>query len=636
MDAMFAAGKRIGMHYGEVLTVQFARAEYFYLLIDGQVSFHLTVAEEEQEILVGYCDKEKTPIGWSGISSPKRYATTVKISSAKAYVFQWRIDELMDYLHADQELHIEFLKLIGERSSLLIREAILLLSKYAPNLADGSALNNEEEYQNTALPMEEDIVEFLRRSPFFEIFEEQHLEFIASCVQRRQYLGGDLIYEQGRTSEGMFVLVGGKVSFTYQDSNNDHINFRELSSAGFIVGWSSVLGADSLISAMAIHDTVLYFIPNECISKLFSEYPEFTLAFYDRLMWLIGHQLQAVRARLVSLKFNKEIIAVSNLIDQNATKLSLGSPMHQIPHLLSNRLTIGQGLNLINDMKKGGNSIERSIAANSYDSLGEVRKEHRFYQRLVKVYEEVTHAGDLPTEKVRKIAAKKTIEAFDGVPYRVKGMEHLPTQPGHIFIYNHLRNHPYNTLPNNFQITLDSHFISSVILHKTYGDPGIRIVRIGRGAEYAHQDYYSNQGHIDVYTSESDDESKENREAKRQAFYAEASSLLAKHNNLIISPEGTSYGTDESPGPFKSGAFRLALSMDPEPLVVPISIANFDRRVRKNVFSCVVHEPFRVSSFISDPTDKDQMKAFLTTYQREFELYVKEAVKLAEKPDLRV
>jgi len=637
LDTLFGLGDKVSCHFGEVLTEQFARAACFYLLIDGQVSFHLTVMDEEQQILVGYSNRDRTPIGWSGLNIPQRYATTVKVSSAKASLIRWEYSELLEILNGNDQLFIDFLKMICDRSSFLIREAILLLSKYAPSLTDNNLNSGQEEFQNTAKPEEEDILQFLRRSPFFEIFDEASLESISNCIERRQYLNGDTVYEQDKTSEGIFIMVSGKVAFTYEDSRSEHINFRELSSTGFVVGWSSILGAKSLINAFAIQDTVLYFISNQCLEALIEENQAFTKAFYFRLMWLIGNQLQAVRARLISLKFDKEIIAIRNLIDQNTTKLNLHSPIHQLPHLLKDKLTVNLGFQLLNNLKQSGNSVEKNIAANANNELKEVKKEALFYNGLVNLYEEVVESGDLPFEKVRNIMARKSIDLFEPIPHIIKGMELLPEKGGNIFIYNHLRNHPYNTLPNNFQITLDSHFISSKILHIKYGDPGIRIVRIGRGAEYGHQDYYAHQGHIDVYTSESDlkNNQTEDKEAKRKAFYKEAGEHLSNGLNLLISPEGTSFSSEESPGPFKSGAFRLALGCHPEPNIIPISIANFDRRMRRNILSCIIHKPFKVSEYVSNPKEKTQMKAFLDRYQHEYKVYVREAIKLAEEPRLK-
>jgi hypothetical protein len=52
---------------------------------------------------------------------------------------------------------------------------------------------------------------------------------------------------------------------------------------------------------------------------------------------------------------------------------------------------------------------------------------------------------------------------------------------------NHLANHPDNTLPNDFQLTLDTHFLSCMLLRKKYGEPPIRVVRKSKPDEHGHQ-----------------------------------------------------------------------------------------------------------------------------------------------------
>jgi hypothetical protein len=246
----------------------------------------------------------------------------------------------------------------------------------------------------------------------------------------------------------------------------------------------------------------------------------------------------------------------------------------------------------------------------------------------MKTYHSVVSSPDhIPAKDIRIACARSIREAFSTVKYTIEGWENLPQKPGNIFIYNHLRNHTHNTLPNNFQVTLDSHFISSNVLLEKYGDPGLRVVRIGKGIEYGHQEYYEKLGHIDVFTSESEDSlASHHKEERRQAFYQRSGQLLLEGNNLLISPEGTSYGTEESPGPFKSGAFRLALSMNPVPLIIPIVMVRFDKRVRNNTFKCVIKPPIKISEYIKNPMDKVEMQSFLIEYQQKYKEYVAAAL----------
>jgi CRP-like cAMP-binding protein len=628
LSPVYDEAHEINLNQGDILTEQFAKADYFYFLLEGEISLFLNIEEGLEELQVGNTNVPMTPIGWSGLISPNRYATTSKISSPTAKLLCWEFASLEEKLK-DNTLSNTLIRLICSRCTFLIREAIDLLSSFSPNIDGEQSLVSLEEFQNTKLPEEQDIVQFLRKSPFFEIFEEDQLEFLARHVERRQFRANDIVYEQENKIEGIFILVSGKITFTYTDPQNKTIGFRNMNTPGFMVGWTASIDAKTLMNATALQESVLYYIPTTALQWISKRDSKFAREFHYRLLWLIGNQLQAIRTRFISLKFNREIIAISNLIEQNSANLDLWSPLHKVPHLLQNKLTIENAVDILTKMKHEGDSLERNISSLCLDTMNEVTRELKFYTDLVGVYQSVVNQPvDVPADVVRKICAEKFITVFENASAVVSGWENLPDEAGHIFVYNHIRNHPYNTLPNNFQITLDSHFISSEILYKKYGDPGIRIVRIGRGGEYAHRDYYQKLGHIDVYTNESDvkTNSKEYREDKRNAFYELAQSYLYGKNNLLISPEGTSYSTEESPGPFKSGAFRLALSCSPEPLIIPISIAHFDKRVRKNTFSVIINKPFKVSTSIKNIENKSEMKIFLKDLRRKYTDYVSEAV----------
>lgn len=624
LKPIFDEAHEITLNKGDILTEQFAKADYFYILIKGEISLFLNVEEGMDELLVGKTSEPNTPIGWSGLISPNRYSTTARISSNKAKLLCWEFASLADQL-TENSLSNELIKMICSRCTGMIREAIDLLSAFTPSIPDNQSLASLEEFQNTKLPEEQDIVQFLRKSPFFEKFEEEQIEFLARHVERHQFRANDIVYEQDNYIEGIYILVSGKIAFTSKDENEKIISFRNLNTPGFMVGWTASIGSKTLMNATALQESVLYYIPKQAIKWIADKDSLFAREFYYRLLWLIGHQLQAIRARFISLKFNREIIAINNLIEQNSANLDLWSQLHKVPHLLQNKLTIENAIAILKELRDDGDTLERNISSLCLDTITEVSKERKFYSGLVNVFQSVVKSEpDLEPIEVRKICAEKFQDVFKNASLKITGWENLPNEAGHIFIYNHLRNHEYNTLPNNFQITLDAHFISSEIIYKKYGDPGIRIVRIGRGGEYAHQDYYQRLGHIDVYTNESDPKAntKEYREKKRNAFYEEAQNYLKEKTNLLISPEGTSFSTEESPGPFKSGAFRLALNCNPEPLIIPISIANFDKRVRKNTFSVIINEPFKVSQYIKDPNDKSEMKLFLKNLRDKFSDYV--------------
>ena len=82
--------------------------------------------------------------------------------------------------------------------------------------------------------------------------------------------------------------------------------------------------------------------------------------------------------------------------------------------------------------------------------------------------------------------------------------------------------------------------------------------------------------------------------------------------------------------PFKTGAFHLAANVRPEPLIVPIAVANFYKKITRARTVAVVHEPFRLSDHLGENIDAASLRHFVreTVYGR-YRDWVREAVELA-------
>jgi lysophospholipase L1-like esterase len=236
-----------------------------------------------------------------------------------------------------------------------------------------------------------------------------------------------------------------------------------------------------------------------------------------------------------------------------------------------------------------------------------MNRDQNFLAFLKKTYQEIIQTPH-PTsaEKSRKKTADLIQRAFSQVDYQIKGSELLPYESGCIFIYNHLKNHPYLTVDKHFQITLDSHFISSLILQKYYKDPGTRVIRYSLPHEKQHQSYYDKFDFIRVYAHEFTPAEVDRKKAIQfnQKFYGTASHELDKGKNLVLGPEGNSFSTEESPGMFRKGVFKLACNLENQPTIVPIVMANFDKLPSTTTYKCQIMSPFKMSDYgITNPND---------------------------------
>ncbi|PUB90155.1 MAG: hypothetical protein DBP00_00610, partial [gamma proteobacterium symbiont of Ctena orbiculata] len=283
----------------------------------------------------------------------------------------------------------------------------------------------------------------------------------------------------------------------------------------------------------------------------------------------------------------------------------------------------------------GEDENERNLARLSLDILEKVHDELHFYQGLQRIYESVANAPEgQPSREVRHHCMQAFQALFQQTSYRLAGEEHLPDSPGHLFIMNHLENHTDNMLPNDFRLTLDTHFVSSMLIYPKYHEAPIRVIRKPELDWYGFQQYFDRLEYLYVYPGEVDEEDRDHhltREQRNRQFTDQAVARLKQGENIIICPEGRCYYTEESPGPFKSGVFRLALAADPEPMIVPIAVANFDKRLTRTSTAAIVFPSFRVSDHVRDKDDPQSLYDFIAIVNEWYKGYVRQAIELTLK-----
>ena len=248
-----------------------------------------------------------------------------------------------------------------------------------------------------------------------------------------------------------------------------------------------------------------------------------------------------------------------------------------------------------------------------------------FLSKLKGIFQNVIDAPkSASAEEIRINNAVQVHELFKEIRVQIKGSENLPYERGSIFIYNHLSNHPDLIVGDQFQITLDSHFISSM-LHTYYSNPGIRVTRHALPNEKSHQMYYDRLGYIRVFAKPfiAKGIAKKTIKNENKKFYKTAIDKLQNDISLVCSPEGISHQTLNSPGLFKKGVFALASSMNPQPKIVPVVLANFDQLPKDVAYKCKIMQSFRMSDYgIFDPKDSS-INQVVETINRRYQRWVK-------------
>jgi len=247
-----------------------------------------------------------------------------------------------------------------------------------------------------------------------------------------------------------------------------------------------------------------------------------------------------------------------------------------------------------------------------------------FKTKIKAFYDNISKRSFNSFKDAREKAALFGKNLFLFKEFDLRGTENLPPESGIIFIYNHISNNPNYTLEDDFQITLDSHFISSMISQNYYKKPGVRVIRHSLDNEKKHLEYYNLFNYIRVYAKDfiPNKVTKKELDKSKNIFYSLCQSVLLKKENLIINPEGKSSSTENSPSDFKAGVFKMIIKSKLDPLIVPLVMVNFDYLNSETTYRCEIKKPFRLSSKLNDEKNKKDLNDFVISFQEKYSLWV--------------
>jgi len=619
----------IELEKDDYLVKQFDIGNHLYFLLLGELSTLIPLKENNVEHNVGSVKHKNTPIGWSAFRMPSRYTTTY-VAYKKSQLLRIPIQPLTELIHQNPEFGNDFLAFIYASCLPILEE---VQNQTRPFFSNESLAFDETRplvHRHYQAFSDNEAFDLINSSAFFEGFNQQEKQIFSQSVNLCLVNQGDIISQQDKTSDGLYLLLRGKVIVSYQTNKGRTLTTRTISRKGTVLSWTAPnQNINNRTSIIASRDSSLLYIPQERLNNLLAISPKIKHKYWYRLIWLVGTHLLAARMRLLSQTLNNEVTAVSNVIEQNAALLSVSSPLYKISELLKSQITTNEAFGLLYKSLHFGTALEKTIAGMCLDILKDVQRENGFYLHLQKAYDKVKELdNNTPKMDIRRESAQLFKQAFEKVPYVIKGLENLPKHAGSLFIYNHLANAESTRLPNGFNFPLDAQFISSLIIDNQYGVTGLRVVGRSRKNEYWRDDYYQKFGHIfvDSWQYLSQDSNAYN------VFLDEAANVINSDIPLLISPEGARFSTEDSPSTFGESAFSLSQSnkLKEEPWIVPIAVANFDKRVDHTIYSVVIKPAFKLSDKV-DINKKGALTRFLKKYQSQYKGYVDEAIALAKE-----
>ena len=612
----------------KLIAEQHGIADKLFILIKGEAEF--TKDHNNQLYKLATLKGSGIPLGVSGLNPPSRYMADIYVKANSEYI-EIDINKLKDLENIDPSyasffysyLVLQSMKLIWSSRNMedCYKEEKIRLST---GVKTGGEIVNTKRIKDTA---------------FLAFLNEEDLKKLLDYSSIKLFSANEYITAEGQLSDGINILLKGKVDATFTSIKDKKIekNTRTIARSGVALSLSSgIHETNSPYTIKATRDTTIIKFSNEFIDNLISKDPNLALKFLKRELWQLGKYIQS-SSGLTTYPAKDEAELFNFLLSDNSARIPVNSKLYNIPHLLKNHLTHSLAFDIIYEVVVTGNENEKSIASLMIDAMSGLERKNRFFNQLTKIYNRVaTSQNEFNKETLQKLTNADFIKAFDQVPYVIKGMENLPDEPTNIFFYNHLASIDENTLANGHSFSIDSHFISAKILFPKYGDGGQRIARYSRNTEFWRYNYYENLDYIFVHTPESDrlEETDKEKKKRKEKLFVETQNIFDQKRPLVIAPEGTSETDDNitinSPGPFKPGAFLIASELEPEPLLVPIALANFDYSISNAIYCAVIKKPIKIKDYIKDIKNKKELEKFLIDYRKKFRSYVEEAIDLSK------
>ena len=360
-------------------------ADQIFILLKGEaeyVKYHNNVFYK-----LATLKNAGSPLGISGLNAPGRYMSDIFIKGNSEYI-SFKIEKLKELEEIDPDYASFFYSFLLFESINLIWSSRNLekpIEHKNINLADGVKTGGD--IVNTKR---------IKNSAFLAFLDDNDLDELIHYANVRLFSSGEFITLEGKNSDGINILLKGKVEASFTNLKDDQLenNSRSIARPGVALSLSSGLHEiESPYSLKATRDTTILKFSNEFIDNLIKTNPELAIKFFKRQLWQLGRYIQSSTG-LTTYPAKNEKEFFQYLLNDNSATIPSNSKLYTIPHLLENHLTHSLAFDTIYDLIITGNDDEKSIASLMIDALSGIERKNRFFKQLNKIYNRVATSYD--------------------------------------------------------------------------------------------------------------------------------------------------------------------------------------------------------------------------------------------------
>jgi CRP/FNR family cyclic AMP-dependent transcriptional regulator len=146
----------------------------------------------------------------------------------------------------------------------------------------------------------EKVIEVLRRHPFVEEFQPEHIERLTQLAKQVHFARDQVIFHEGDECHDFYLIVKGRVAVEIEAP--DHTLRVQTLTAGDELGWSAILmGRGKFFQGRALEPVdALAFDGAELLAAC-REDKAFGFAFMYRMLGVVSERLQGTRLQLLDM-----------------------------------------------------------------------------------------------------------------------------------------------------------------------------------------------------------------------------------------------------------------------------------------------------------------------------------------------
>ncbi len=154
----------------------------------------------------------------------------------------------------------------------------------------------------------EEVLEELRKIPWFRELSEDHIRKIASISRIRPMKAGEIIFREGDTHESVYIVVEGRVGLEMFVPHKGKVRFYT-AEPWELFGWSSVTPNVHVrtAGATAVLDGRLIRVDAERLNQACDEDHDLGYLVMRRLARVVAGRLQVTRLQLLDMFANPEL-----------------------------------------------------------------------------------------------------------------------------------------------------------------------------------------------------------------------------------------------------------------------------------------------------------------------------------------